>query len=160
MSYILRRLEFFVITLWAALTINFILPRLMPGSPAEAMLANFHGRVSPQAIKPMEIAFGINTNQSVVQQYLEYLVNTARGDLGLSIAYFPQSVGQSIMLALPWTVALVGVATVIAFVLGTLVGILSAWRRGGVLDGVLPTVFIVVSAFPYFWLGLILIFVL
>ena len=159
MTYLLRRLEFFVITLWAALTINFILPRLMPGSPAEAMLAHFHGKVSPQAIKPMEIAFGINTNQSVVQQYLEYMVNTARGDLGLSIAYFPQSVGQSIMLALPWTVALVGVATVIAFVLGTLVGILSAWRRGGVLDGVLPTVFIVVSAFPYFWLGLILIFV-
>jgi peptide/nickel transport system permease protein len=159
MRYLLRRLEFFVITLWAALTINFVIPRLMPGTPAEAMMARFHGRVSPAAIKPMEIAFGINTGQNIVQQYLEYLANTARGDLGLSLTYFPQPVASSIMLALPWTVGLVGLATVIAFVLGTLVGIVSAWRRGGILDGLLPPVLIVVSAFPYFWIGLICILI-
>ena len=159
MSYLVRRLEFFVITLWAALTINFVLPRLMPGSPAQAMLVRFHGRISPQAVKTLEVAFGIHTDQNVVQQYLQYLANTFRGDLGTSLTYFPQSVGKSIMLGLPWTIGLVGMATIIAFVLGTVVGILSAWRRGGFLDGILPPVFIVLSAFPYFWLGLICIFV-
>ena len=159
MSYLLRRLEFFFITLWAALTINFLIPRLMPGSPVEAMMVRFHGRVSPQAVKTMEVAFGLNTNQNVFQQYLEYLFNTVRGDFGVSLTYFPQPVGKVIMLGLPWTVAVVGMATVIAFVLGTLVGVLSAWYRGGILDSLLPPVFIVISAFPYFWLGLICILI-
>ncbi len=155
MSYLLRRAEFFVITLWAALTVNFILPRLMPGSPGEAMLVRFHGRVSPQAVKAMEIALGVHSDQSVVQQYLEYLGNTLTGNLGVSLTFFPTPVGKVVMLALPWTLGLVGVATVIAFILGTLVGMLAAWRRGGVFDAVLPPVLIVISAFPYFWIALL-----
>jgi peptide/nickel transport system permease protein len=63
------------------------------------------------------------------------------------------------MLALPWTIGLVGMATIIAFVLGTVVGMLSAWRRGGFLDSILPPTLIVVSAFPYFWIGLLLLLV-
>jgi peptide/nickel transport system permease protein len=155
MSYVLRRLEFFAITLWAALTINFILPRLMPGNPAEAMMVRFHGRASPQAIKTMEIALGVHTDQNLLQQYLEYLGNTARGDLGTSLSFFPTSVAKVVMLALPWSIGLVGTATVIAFVLGTLVGMLAAWRRGGIFDALLPPIFIVISAFPYFWIALI-----
>ncbi len=154
MSYVLRRLEFFAITLWAALTVNFVLPRLMPGSPAEAMLVRFHGRVSPQAVKAMEIALGIHTDRNIVQQYFEYLGNTLRGDLGVSVGYFPESVGTVVMQALPWTVGLVGTATVIAFVLGTVIGMLAAWRRGGLFDAILPPTFVVISAFPYFWIAL------
>lgn len=155
MSYLVRRLEFFVITLWAALTINFILPRLMPGNPAEAMLVRFHGRASPQAVKTLEVAFGLHTNENVFQQYLQYLANTFTGNFGTSVTFFPSSVGRVIMLGLPWTIGLVGMATIIAFVLGTAVGMLSAWKRGGRLDAILPPVFIVISAFPYFWIGLI-----
>jgi peptide/nickel transport system permease protein len=92
MSYIVRRLEFFFITLWAALTINFILPRIMPGSPA-SMLVRFHGRVSPQAIKTIEVAFGVDNNQNSIQQYLQYLANSARGDFGTSLTYFPSRSG-------------------------------------------------------------------
>jgi peptide/nickel transport system permease protein len=154
-SYLLRRLEFFGITLWAALTVNFILPRLMPGNPAEAMLVRFHGRASPQAVKTMEVAFGLHTNEGIFQQYYEYLGNTLHGDFGTSLSFFPSSVGKVVMLALPWTVGLVGTATVIAFILGTLIGMLAAWRRGGIFDSLLPPVFIVISAFPYFWIGLI-----
>jgi peptide/nickel transport system permease protein len=155
MSYIVRRLEFFVITLWAALTINFILPRVMPGNPGEAMLVRFHGRVSPQAIKTIEAAFGVHSDQNPVQQYLQYLADTMRGDFGTSLTYFPSSVGDVIKQGLPWTVGLIGMATIVAFLLGTLLGMLSAWRRGGFLDSILPPVFIVISAFPYFWLGLL-----
>jgi peptide/nickel transport system permease protein len=155
MSYLVRRLEFFLITLWAALTLNFILPRIMPGNPAEAMLVRFHGRASPQVIKSLEVAFGLHSDQNVFQQYLQYLANTLTGNLGTSVTFFPAPVGKVIMLGLPWTVGLVGMATIIAFVLGTLVGVLSAWRRGGFLDSVLPPVLIVLSAFPYFWIGLL-----
>jgi len=159
MSYLIRRLEFFLITLWAALTMNFIIPRVMPGSPAEAMLVRFHGRASPQAVKTMELALGFHTNESIFQQYGEYIWNTVHLNLGTSLSYFPLSVNQSIMYGLFWTLALVGVSTVIAFVLGTFIGILSAWRRGGWLDGILPTVFVVVSAFPYFWVALLFVLI-
>jgi peptide/nickel transport system permease protein len=159
MSYLIRRLEFFVITLWAALTMNFVIPRVMPGSPAEAMLVRFHGRASPQVVRTMEVALGLHTNENIFQQYGEYLWNTAHLNLGVSLSFFPQSVAKSIMLGLPWTVGLVGISTVIAFALGTLVGMLAAWRRGGLLDGILPTVFIMVSAFPYFWIALIAILI-
>jgi len=159
MRYALRRLEFFAVTLWAALTLNFILPRLMPGNPAEAMLVRFRGRVSLQAVEEMEAAFGLHPHTSIFQQYFEYLSNTAHGDLGTSLSFFPTPVGKVIMLALPWTVGLVGTATVIAFLLGTLIGMLAAWRRGGIFDALLPPTFIVVSAIPYFWIGLLLLLV-
>ena len=155
MSYLLRRLEFFFITLWAALTINFILPRIMPGNPAQAMIVRFHGRVSPEAVKAIEVAFGLHSHESIFQQYLEYLRNTLTGNFGTSVTFFPVPVGDVIKQGLPWTLGLVGMATIIAFVLGTLLGMLSAWRRGGFFDAVLPPVFIVISAFPYFWLGLL-----
>jgi len=160
MSYLVRRLEFFFITLWAALTINFILPRIMPGNPGEAMLVRFHGRVSPQTIKTLEVAMGIDNHQPLWQQYVQYLGNTLTGNFGTSVTFFPTSVGDIVKQGLPWTLGLVGMATVIAFALGTLVGMLSAWRRGGWLDAILPPVFIVVSAFPYFLLGLIVLLVL
>src|SRR5438445_6422360 len=155
MSYVVRRLECFLITLWAALTINFILPRVMPRNPGEAMLVRFHRRGSPQTIKNLEVALGVNSDQNVFVQYVQYLANTLHGDFGTSLTFFPAPVGDVIKQGLPWTVGLVGMATIIAFVLGTLLGMLSAWRRGGFLDAVLPPVFIVISAFPYFWLGLL-----
>lgn len=159
MSYLIRRLEFFFITLWAAVTMNFIIPRVMPGSPAEAMLVRFHGRASPQAVKAMELALGFHTNENIFQQYGEYLWNLLHLNLGVSLSYFPLSVGQSIMYGLFWSLGLVGVSTVIAFVLGTLIGIVSAWRRGGWLDGILPTVFVIVSALPYFWVALLFVLI-
>jgi len=155
-----RRLEFFVITLWAALTINFILPRVMPGNPAQAMLVRYHGRVSPQTIHTLEVALGLNSHQPIFQQYFQYLGNTLSGNFGTSVTFFPSSVGDVVKQGLPWTLGLVGMSTVIAFALGTAIGMLSAWRRGGFLDAILPPVFIVISAFPYFWLGLIVLLVL
>ena len=159
MSFLVRRLEFFFITLWATLTMNFILPRIMPGNPAQAMLVRYHGRVSPQAVHAIEVAFGLNPHEGLFQQYLEYLRNTLTGNFGTSVTFFPVPVGDVVKQALPWTLGLVGMATVIAFLIGTLIGVLAAWRRGGIFDSVLTPVFVVVSAFPYFWLGLLLLLV-
>ena len=155
MRYFLRRIGFFVVTLWACLTINFVLPRLMPGNPAEVMMTRYKGHLNGSALKAIEIAFGINTTESGLRQYFGYLSNVFTGHFGVSLTFFPLSVGQVVANALPWTIALVGVTTVLAFALGTLIGILSAWRRTGLFDSILPPMFVIISAFPYFFLALI-----
>jgi peptide/nickel transport system permease protein len=107
----------------------------------------------------MEIAFGVDTHASLWSQYVGYLHNTVTGNFGTSLTYFPLSVGGQIAQALPWTLGLIGVATVLAFLAGTLVGTVSGWRRGGKVDSIVPPVFVVTSALPYFWVGMILILV-
>ncbi len=157
MRFLLHRLGFFVLTLWAAVTVNFLIPRLMPGDPAGAMMARFHGRLNPAAIHAMSIAFGVDNSQSLWSQYLGYLHNTVTGNFGTSLTYFPLSVGSQIAQAAPWTLGLIGVVTVLAFLGGTLIGTISGWRRGGAVDSILPPVFVVTSALPYFWVGMMLI---
>jgi peptide/nickel transport system permease protein len=158
--FVLRRLGFFMVTLWAAVTINFLIPRLIPGNPALAMLARYRGRVNPQALHALEIDFGVGVaHQSFISSYFGYLANTFTGHLGISLTFFPEPVSKAVLQALPWTLGLVGTTTVLAFLLGTLIGLIGGWRRGGVLDSVLPPVFIVISAFPYFWIGLVAILV-
>ena len=80
MRFVLRRTGFFLLTLWIALTINFLLPRLMPGNPALAMLSKFHGVVNPQALKALYILFGVNTHTTLWQQYVTYLHNVFTGN--------------------------------------------------------------------------------
>jgi peptide/nickel transport system permease protein len=157
MRFLLHRLGFFALTLWAAVTVNFFIPRLMPGDPAGAMMARFHGRVNPAAIHAMQIAFGVDSTQGLWSQYVGYLHNTVTGNFGTSLTYFPLSVGSQIAQAVPWTLGLVGVATVLAFLGGTLIGTVAGWRRGGKIDSVVPPLFVVTSALPYFWVGMMLI---
>jgi peptide/nickel transport system permease protein len=159
MRFALRRLGFFAVTMWAALTLNFFLPRLMPGNPAEAMMSKFRGPVSPQALKALELAFGVNTRSSLVSQYFGYLGDVSTGKFGTSLYFYPESVGRVILDAIPWTLGLVGVTTVLAFALGTGIGIVSAWRRGGPLDSIVPPLFVITTAIPYFWIGLMLILI-
>ncbi len=155
MRFLARRIGFLLVALWAALTVNFFIPRLMPGNPAQAMMARFHGHINPSAIHALEVAFGVNTHESLLSAYFSYINNTAHGNLGISLLNFPEPVATVISHALPWSLGLVGVSTILGFLIGTVLGAVAAWRRGGVLDGVLPPVFIVVSAFPYFWIGLL-----
>jgi peptide/nickel transport system permease protein len=160
MRYVARRLGFFALTLWAALTLNFFLPRFMPGNPLQALRARTHGKVSPEALQQMLTSYGFKPHQNVVSQYFAYLGNMFTGHWGVSIgATLGQPVRQIIAQSLPWTLGLVGVATVLAFLLGSLIGVLAGWKRGGALDSVLPPVFVVTSALPYFWVGLLLILV-
>jgi peptide/nickel transport system permease protein len=159
MRFVLRRLGFFVLTLWAALTLNFFLPRLMPGNPALAAIGNHRGALSPDALKVMEAQFGIG-HQNIVSEYFSYLGNVFTLKFGSSLTTQPGvSIGRIVLDAIPWTLGLVGLTTVLAFLLGTGIGIVSAWRRGGRLDSVMPPVFVIMTVIPYFWLGLILILV-
>jgi len=158
--YLLRRLGFFLLTLWAALTLNFIIPRFMPGSPLQALRDRTHNKLSPAALEQMLTSYGFKPNENVVVQYLDYLKNMVTGQWGISIgATLGEPVTRIVRQALPWTLGLVGVTTVLAFLLGSLIGMVAGWRRGGRLDSVLPPAFVVTSALPYFWVGLLLILV-
>lgn len=159
MHYIVRRTGFFIVTLWVAITFNFFLPRLMPGNPALAMLSRLEGRghLGPQALTTIQIALGLNKHEGLLHQYWQYLGNAATGNFGISYTFFPQPVAREVLQALPWTLGLVGLTTVFAFILGTGIGLICAWRRGGKLDSALPPLFIILSGFPYFWFALLFI---
>jgi peptide/nickel transport system permease protein len=157
--YILRRLGFYLLAAWVAVTLNFFLPRLMPGDPATALFARFRGRLSPEAMAALRAAFGL-TDASLLGQYSTYLQHALRGDFGLSIAYFPSPVAAVIGTALLWTVFLAGTAVIASFAIGTLLGVAAAWWRRGWLDTWLPSVFVFLGAFPYFWLAMLLLYVL
>jgi peptide/nickel transport system permease protein len=161
MRYALRKVGLLLLTVWAAVTVNFILPRLMPGSPADAVLAKLahNGPVSPATKAAIEAQLGVPTG-NLGSQYLDYLNSLVHFNFGLSYTFFPESVGSLVLAALPWTIVLVGVVTIVAFIVGTLLGVLAAWKRGTWFE-TLPTVAgTFASAFPYFWTALLLLFFL
>jgi peptide/nickel transport system permease protein len=156
MAYLARRFGFYLVTAWAAITMNFFIPRLMPGNPVELLVSRLsaQGPVSPGMYHTLAVAFGLNTNSSLLTQYFQYWGELFHGNLGISITYYPSTVASVIATALPWTIGLVGMATIIAFVAGTAIGALAAWRRGSWLDVALPTTAFL-QALPYFLLGLV-----
>ena len=107
--YLLRRLGFYGLAAWAALTMNFFIPRLMPGDPATVMFARFQGDLKPEALAALKEAFGL-TDAPLWSQYFSYLRHALQGDLGISVAYFPAPVIEVIGVGLMWTLFLAGVA--------------------------------------------------
>jgi peptide/nickel transport system permease protein len=159
LRYLLQRFGFYLLAGWVALTLNFFLPRLMPGDPATALFARFRGRLSPEAMEALRETFGL-TDQSLIGQYFTYLGSVFRGDLGISVAYFPSPVSEVIGTGLAWTLFLAGTAVVVSFFIGTLLGVASAWWRRGWLDTWLPSTLVFIGAFPYFWLAMVALYVL
>jgi peptide/nickel transport system permease protein len=152
--YLLRRLGFYLLAAWMALTINFLLPRLMPGDPASALFARFRGRLGPEAMQALRETFGL-TEAPLWRQYLTSLGHVLRGDLGISVAYFPAPVAEVIGSGLLWTVFLAGAALALSFTIGTLLGLAAAWWRRGWMDTWLPSTLTFIGAFPYFWLAMV-----
>jgi peptide/nickel transport system permease protein len=112
--------------------------------------------VDPSARRAYELLLGTHTDEPLIKQYVAYLGNLLRGDFGISVSDFPAPVSAVIATSLPWTVALIGIATVLAVLSGTVLGVFAGWRRGTWLDSLVP-VTTVLSAVPYFWLALILV---
>lgn len=150
------RAIFYLFTAWAAITINFFIPRMMKGDAVDSYMAQARGTLTPAAAKALRALFGLDKSVPLWQQYLDYWGRLLRGDLGISISAGLAPVGDVIAAALPWTLGLVGFATVLSFLVGTLLGAVIGWRRGGRLDVLVPvTTFL--GTVPYFWLGLIFI---
>jgi peptide/nickel transport system permease protein len=150
---IIRRIGFYILTAIAAITVDFLIPRVIPGNPVEAVLAHAQGQVvTPATIRALELQFGSNSKAGTWGQYTHYWSSLFHGNLGISTSNGLAPVSSVIRGALPWTLGLVGTATVISFVIGTLLGVLVAWRRGSWLDNLLPaTTFF--QAAPYFFLA-------
>ncbi|KQN45599.1 MULTISPECIES: ABC transporter permease [unclassified Frigoribacterium] len=160
MRYVAQKVGFYAVALFAALTLNFFIPRLLPGDPVDILLAKMQqkGPVSEATVTSLRLLLGSDSDEPLFSQYVQYLGNLARGDLGISVSYFPAGVSTIIGQAIPWTIALIGIATILSFVFGVGLGTLAGWKRGSVLDNFIP-VTTMFQAVPYFWLALILLYV-
>jgi peptide/nickel transport system permease protein len=159
MRTLARRFGLYLVAAWVAITVNFFLPRLMPGDPVARMFAGFQGQLQPEAMDALRETYGF-TDASLLSQYGTYLGHVLGGDLGLSLAFFPAPVTEVLGTGMFWTLLLAGTAIVVSFALGTLLGIVVAWRRDGRLDSYLLPALSLVGAFPYFWLAMLALYVL
>ena len=159
MPFIVRRLAFYVVAAWVAITLNFFIPRAVPGDPVAIILSKYPG-LSPEAYKALgQLIGGAEQGGSLWSQYVHYLNDVFHFNFGTDLANFPTPVSQILDQAIPWTLILVGTATVIAFLIGTVLGILAGWRHGGFLDRSLP-VLMFLQAAPYFFVALLLVYFL
>jgi len=157
MAFLLRRVVFYLAAFIAAATINFFLPRLMPGDPIQKMFAGAGSDLSLENLNALKLTFGF-IDAPIGEQYLAYLKSVFTGDLGRSIRFFPLPVTELLGRALIWTVGLVGTATIIGFTIGTLLGIMAAWRRGTRFDTVISLLSIFSSSVPAVVVSLITLF--
>src|ERR1700691_3133116 len=157
MRMIARRLGVYVVTAWVAVTVNFLLPRLMPGNPIQTMIGKLQSNVTPAEIRSIRLSFGGSLQSSLVHQYFTYLDQMFHGNLGVSIT-LSSPVSTILRGAVPWTVGLIGIATLLSFLIGTFSGALLGWTRGSRLDSLIPTATFF-QAVPYFFLATVMLLV-
>lgn len=143
----------YLLTLWIVLTLNFLLPRLLPGDPLAALLDSESSDYvyDPQVRAALESYYGLD--RPLAEQYARYLAGIVTGDLGQSIL-LNRPVGELIRLRLPWTLLLTVTALVLASLIGLVGGGEAAWRRGSPADRILTTTGIVISNTPVYFLGM------
>jgi ABC-type dipeptide/oligopeptide/nickel transport system permease component len=151
-DYIIKRTAFAIVTIFVAITLNFVLFRLLPGS-AVADLARVP-RATPQLKAALTKEFGLD--KPLLVQYVLYLKQLTHLNMGVSFAN-QQPVWNNLRTALANTIPMVSVGTAFAIVMGILSGVFSAWRRGTVLDQISTNSAIAFYAVPTQWLGLMLI---
>jgi peptide/nickel transport system permease protein len=159
MRALLRRLGVYLLAAWVALTVSFLLPRVVPGNPVAGAVARASqsGACNAQCVRAIEEQLGFDVHTSLWTQYLQYWGNLLHGDLGHSWSE-NAPVSSLILSYLPWTLVLLGVATIISFLAGTVIGALMAWHRGSWVDWVMPAATFF-QAVPYFFLALVLVLV-
>jgi peptide/nickel transport system permease protein len=157
MRWFLRRLVFYVFALWVAITLNFILPRAMPGDPVGGVIAHLSPaqiQGNPGIIQTYRTLLG-GSKGSFFHDYWIYLGHIAHFNFGISYSNYPSKVSTIVGRTLPYSIFLVGVAFILAFLLGIAVGTIAAWRRGGAFDGLVVPAFMTFGAFPAFFTGLL-----
>jgi peptide/nickel transport system permease protein len=147
-------LVFAIVTIFIIMTLNFIIFRLMPGDPV-SMIADVI-RLRPEQVRRLYELFGLD--KPLWQQYVQYLSQTVQGFYGYSF-YTQRPVSQDIMERLPNTLLLLGTSTVLSIVIGMVVGIVAAARRGSLVDISAISFGFLGNSVPIFWLGLILLLV-
>src|SRR5688572_24290702 len=162
-GYLVSRTAQLLPIVFIAVTVNFMIPRLIPGDPIEAALQTRIAMTGSIDANVAEIAavyrakFGLD--KPLWQQYLAYWGDVFRLDLGVSLADFPQPVISKVRSALPWTLGLLGVSTLMSFSLGTILGALAAWPRAPRFVHAMLPPFILMSAIPFFLLAILLLWI-
>lgn len=153
--YVLRRLIRLIITFFVVLVLNFIIPRAMPGNPAN-ILAN-ENQLPPETAKYLIEIFKLN--RPIWDQFTAYIINTFQGNWGFSYRYYPETVYELLMQRLPWTIFLLGISTITTALLGMLLGIIAGWKRGSKVDSTISVSSIFIWSIPYYWLAMMLVYV-
>ena len=172
-SYLAKRFGVFLLVVWLAASFNFVLPHVGTVNPIRQKMTRVEAfgntnmtakgsgtdrSLFEQTVATWENKFGLD--QPLWKQYIRYIGDTARFDLGFSIVNFPAKVMTMTMQAMPWTIVVVGIATIFAFTLGTMLGALMVWRSDSVLIRLIGPPILALSAIPYYLLGLGLVFFL
>lgn len=161
-SFVLKRLGLLLLIVWTAVTLNFMIPKITPRNPLREKLleqASRSGYIEEgfdEMVAAYEAKFGLD--QPIWKQYLNYIADVARLDLGYSIANYPKTVIELVSQALPWTIGLLTTATIIAFLLGTLLGALMAWPKASNFVRYFLPSFLILGAIPAYLIALILIY--
>jgi peptide/nickel transport system permease protein len=161
MRYLARRIGFYAIAAFFALTLNFVIPRLMPGDPAQLMFGRLStsGQADPRLLDSLREIFGF-VEGPLHEQYFAYLTHMLQGNFGISVSQFPVPVTDVIASSLGWTIRLIGLATILSFIIGTLLGTFAAWRRGRWTDNVVLPALGILNSFPYFWIAMVALYFL
>jgi len=159
---VIERLGFLVLVIWAASTITFFIPRLSPKNPIRerfnqlAMSGGFNPADLEVIIASYNAKFGLD--KPLLQQYWDYVSGVARFDLGVSFNKYPRTVMQLIMDALPWSIVLLFVCTILSFILGNLMGAVAAWPRSPSWLRMLATPFVLLMGVPPVIMAVLLLF--
>jgi peptide/nickel transport system permease protein len=153
LSYVIRRIFAAVFTLWVAMTINFIIPRLMSGDPAE-YIASTVAMGSQEYADSLRQQFGLD--KPIIEQYFIYLSQLSQGNLGISFSIFPVPVSEIIMRAIPWTLLIVLCATFISFAIAWVLGTLAALNKGKIFDQAVVGACFYIQSTPAFFVSMLL----
>jgi len=162
-GYVVRRIGIFLLIVITAVTLNFLLPRIRSTNPIQSRMnqlaaqGGVYENQIQELIKIYNQKFGLD--KPLWQQYLTYWRDLLHLDLGVSVAFYPQTAFDMIARSAPWTIGLLTVSTLMAFVLGTLLGALMAWPRTSRIATGLSPLFMTLSAIPYYLVGMLLIYV-
>ncbi|MGR5111417.1 ABC transporter permease [Vibrio jasicida] len=158
MGYFLRRLSFYLVALLVAATLNFIIPRAMPGDPVTMMFANASVQVTPERIAAMKELLGF-VDGPIYVQYLSYIKNILSWELGTSIQFYPLSVNSLLGSAFGWSLFLAGTAVVLSFSIASVLGIFAAWKRGSKYDAFVTPGTLIIQAIPQMVIAMLALFI-
>ena len=161
-SYVVGRVIQFVVIVWGAATLNFFIPRLAPGDPIRErlLLMSRSGSVSQESIQQMVKAYDqeFGLDKPLLLQYVRYLWDAAHLEFGYSMSQYPAKALPLITAALPWTIGLLLISTLLAFSLGTIIGALMGWPKAPRALSYLVAPLLTLSSVPYYLLGLVLVY--
>jgi peptide/nickel transport system permease protein len=161
-SFVLRRFGLMLLIIWSGATLNFFIPKMTPRNPLREKLlqeASRSGYIPPgfeEMVQAYETKFGLD--RPLWQQYGSYMNDMLHGDLGFSISNYPKTVWELILEGLPWTMGLLLTTTLLAFVIGSLLGALMAWPKASNLFRYILPSLLIFGAIPAYVIALTLIY--